>query len=55
MGLVELGALSSHLAAFLLCWLFTDAKVWFELFGGVELCVVLYLLTLLHSHVSFPQ
>ncbi len=35
--------------------LLTDARVWFELFEGVELCVVLYLLTLLHSDVSFPQ
>ncbi len=62
MGLVELVALSSHspfVGLFIMLAyhheLLTNARVWLELFEGVKLCAVLYLLTLLHSHVSFPQ
>ncbi len=62
MGLVELGTLSLHqpfVGLFIMLayhyGILADARVWFELLEGVELCVVLYLLTLLHSHVSFPQ
>ncbi len=48
-GLVELGALSSHQPprAF--------DRVWFDLFEGVELCVVLYLLARLVSPIIKRQ
>ncbi len=52
-SLVELGTLYSHqpfVGLFIMLayhhGLLTDGRVWFELFEGVELSVVLYLLTL---------